>query len=59
MLNAIERAFEGKPLTRKGSLLSLTQLPGGQTAKLYEKKIVTFLATEMDGATMEEGCGCC
>jgi hypothetical protein len=54
LLNAIERASEGKSTTHKGSLTSLTQLPGGQTAKLYEKRIVTFLATEMDEATLEE-----
>ena len=54
MLNAIERTFEGKSTNNKGSLISLTQLPGGQAAKLYEKRIINFLATEMDGATLEE-----
>ncbi|MEM3726645.1 MAG: hypothetical protein QXK98_07290, partial [Candidatus Bathyarchaeia archaeon] len=38
LLNAIERAFEGKLSSHKGDLTSLTQLPGGQTAKLYEKR---------------------
>jgi hypothetical protein len=54
LLNAIERTLQDKSVNHKGSLLSLTQLPGGQTAKLYEKRIVNFLATEMDEATLEE-----
>jgi hypothetical protein len=54
LLNAIERTLQYKSVNHKGSLLSLTQLPGGQTAKLYEKRIVNFLATEMDEATLEE-----
>jgi hypothetical protein len=54
LLNAIERTLQDKSVNHKGSLLSLTQLPGGQTAKLYEKRMVTFLATEMDEATLEE-----
>lgn len=54
VFNAIERALQGKSANYKGVLVSLTQLPGGQTAKLYEKRIVNFLATEMDGATLEE-----
>ncbi|MGB9713576.1 MAG: DUF3786 domain-containing protein [Candidatus Bathyarchaeales archaeon] len=54
LLNAIERVSEGKSANNKGSLTSLTQLQGGQTAKLYEKRIVTFLAAEMDEATLEE-----
>ncbi|MEM3673667.1 MAG: DUF3786 domain-containing protein [Candidatus Bathyarchaeia archaeon] len=54
LLNALERVPIGKSANHKGGLISLTQLPGGQTAKLYEKRIATFLATEMDGATLEE-----
>lgn len=54
MLNAIERAFEGKVLSSHGQLISLVQLEGGQTVKLYERRIVNFLAAEMDGSTAEE-----
>lgn len=52
--NTIERALEGKMANQKGRLISLAQLPGGQTAKLYEKRMTNFLVTEVDGAKPEE-----
>ncbi|MCS7113967.1 MAG: DUF3786 domain-containing protein [Nitrososphaerota archaeon] len=54
MLNAIERVFKGNIVKGDGRLISLAQLEGGQTAKLYERRIVNFLAAEMDGSTAEE-----
>jgi len=54
MFNAVERAFGGRLSSYEGSLTSLTQLPGGQTTRLYEKRIVNFLAAEMDGGKLEE-----
>ncbi|MEM3153283.1 MAG: DUF3786 domain-containing protein [Candidatus Bathyarchaeia archaeon] len=54
MLNAIKRVLEGKIVGGGGRLISLAQLEGGQTAKLYERRIVNFLAAEMDGSTAEE-----
>jgi hypothetical protein len=53
LINALERALQGKLATPK-KLVSLVQLAGGQAAKLYEKKAIDFLTTEMDGSTLEE-----
>lgn len=54
LLNAIERTFRGKMAGGRERLISLAQLQGGQTAQLYERRIVNFLAAEMDGSTVEE-----
>lgn len=53
-INAMERALQGKLATSKKGLISLAQLAGGHTARLYEKKIVDFLTVEMDGSTRGE-----
>jgi len=49
MLNAVERALEGKIARGEGRLTKLVQLQGYSTAQLYEKRIANFLAAEMDG----------
>lgn len=54
MLNAFERAFKGFLVCHKGRLMSLTQLPGGKAAQLYERRITNFLAVEMNEAKIEE-----
>lgn len=51
MLNAVERALSGRKPSGKGRMISLSQLQGGQSAKLYERRIVNFLAVEMDEST--------
>jgi len=53
LVNALERALQGK-LTTPKKLVGLTQLAGGQTARLYEKKAIDFLTIEMDGSTLED-----
>lgn len=54
VLNAIDRVLNGRLVTSKGRLISLSHLQGGSVARLYEKKIVDFLVTEMDGSCVEE-----
>ena len=41
LANAIERALNGKMPKAYGRLVGLMQLPGGLTARLYEKKTMT------------------
>lgn len=53
-INAMERALQGRLAPSKRGLIGLTQLAGGHTARLYEKKIIDFLTVEMDGSTREE-----
>lgn len=52
--NAIERALDGCLVSRVGKLAKLTQLPGGEAAQLYERRMVNFLVAEMDGVGSEE-----
>ncbi len=54
MLNAFERALAGCVAGYKEGLTKITQLPGGSTAQLYERRITNFLAVEMEGANIEE-----
>ncbi|MEM4576645.1 MAG: DUF3786 domain-containing protein [Candidatus Nezhaarchaeales archaeon] len=54
ILNAIDRALNGRLVTSKGRLINFSCLQGGSVAKLYEKKILDFLVTEMDGSRIDE-----
>ncbi len=54
LANAIERALSGKIARACGRLVGLTQLPGGHTARLYEKKTIDFLTIEMDGSKAQD-----
>ncbi|MDH5815611.1 MAG: DUF3786 domain-containing protein [Candidatus Nezhaarchaeales archaeon] len=54
VVNALERALQGKLAPSKKGLISLMQLAGGHAARLYEKKIIDFLTIEMDGSLREE-----
>lgn len=54
LIDAIERALQGKLAFSKKGLISLMQLAGGHAARLYEKKIIDFLTVEMDGSIREE-----
>lgn len=52
--NALERALDGRLVNYEGRLTKLTQLPGGEAAQLYERRIVNFLAAEMEGSSLAE-----
>ncbi|MEM0313032.1 MAG: DUF3786 domain-containing protein, partial [Candidatus Bathyarchaeia archaeon] len=52
--NALERALDGRLVSRMGKLVKLPQLPGGEAAQLYERRIVNFLVAEMDGVDPDE-----
>ncbi len=54
MLNAIKRALEGRLTSHRSKLTMLTTLPGGETVRLYEKRIVNFLAAELSDASLKE-----
>jgi hypothetical protein len=51
---ALERALDGRLVNYKGRLTKLTQLPGGEAAQLYERRIVNFLAAEVEGSSPAE-----
>ena len=54
LLNTVERALKGRLASHKGKLTMLTSLPGGETVRLYEKRIVNFLAAELSDASLKE-----
>ncbi|MEM2169411.1 MAG: DUF3786 domain-containing protein [Candidatus Bathyarchaeia archaeon] len=54
MLNALERVLRGEIAQPKGPLVGITQLKGGSSAHLYEKRIINYLAVELDGSGIRE-----
>ena len=54
LANAIERALTKGLVTYEGKLIGLTALPGGHTARLYEKKTIDFIAVEMEDAEVSD-----
>lgn len=54
MFNALERVLVGRVASRKGSLVGITQLRGGASAQLYEKRMINYLAVEMDGSEIPD-----
>ncbi|MEM1514986.1 MAG: DUF3786 domain-containing protein [Candidatus Bathyarchaeia archaeon] len=54
MLNALERVLAGKVSNHRGTLVGIRQLKGGSSAHLYEKRIASYLAAEMDRSSIKE-----
>ncbi|MBS7647934.1 DUF3786 domain-containing protein [Candidatus Bathyarchaeota archaeon] len=50
MINTLERVIAGKVASCKANLIKMGQLKGGESARLYEKRITTFIATELDNS---------
>jgi len=54
MFNALERVLAGRVASYGRRLVGIAQLKGGSSAQLYEKRMINYLAVEMDGSGIPE-----